>query len=70
MLMEVCLWVRFASASGNGAVSIVWLCSRLSFWRRAFVIVVINRPSGAWRRASLVFVWVVCDFVCPCGYGV
>ena len=52
--MEVCLWVRWANASGNGVVSIVWLCSRFSFCRRAYVVVVINRPSGAWRRASFV----------------
>jgi hypothetical protein len=48
MLMEVCLWViRLASASGNGVVSIVRLWSKLRFFRRAFVIVVISRPSGA-----------------------
>ncbi len=60
MLTEVCLWVRLASASGNGVVSIVRLWSRLSFLRRAFVIVVISRPSGAWRSASFVlFGWCV-----------
>ncbi len=63
MLMEVCLWVRFANASGKGVVSIVWLWSKLSLWRRAFVIVVISRPSGAWRRASFVlFGWCVISY--------
>ena len=60
MLMEVCLCVRLASASGKGVVSNVWLWSMLSLWRRAFVIVVISLPSGAWRRASFVLVgWCV-----------
>ncbi len=60
MLMEVCLCVRLASASGKGVVSIVCLWSMLSLLRRAFVIVVISRPSGAWRRASFVLVgWCV-----------
>ncbi len=63
MLMEECLWVRWASASRNGAVSIVWLWSRLSLCRRAFVIVVISRPSGAWRSASCVlFGWCVISY--------
>ena len=35
-------------------MSIVWLCNIFSLCRRAFVIVVISRPSGAWRRASFV----------------
>ena len=60
MLMVVCLCVRLASASGKGVVSIVWLWSMLSLWSRAFVIVVISRPSGAWRRASFVLIgWCV-----------
>ena len=63
MLMEVCLCVRLASASGKGVVSIVWLWSMLSFWRRAFVIVVIDLPSGAWRSASFVmFGWCVISY--------
>ena len=61
--MEICLWERWATASGNGVVSIVWLCSRFSLCKRAFVIVVINLPSGAWRRASLVlFGWCVISY--------
>ena len=60
MLTEVCLCVRLASASGKGVVSVVWLWSMLSLWRRAFVIVVINLPSGAWSRASFVLTgWCV-----------
>ncbi len=32
----------------------------LSFWKRAFVIVVMSRPSGAWSRISLCLVgWCV-----------
>ncbi len=63
MLIEACLWVRYASASGKGVVSILWLWSRLSFWSRAFVIVVISRPSGAWRRALLgLFGWCVISY--------
>jgi hypothetical protein len=27
----------------------------LSFWKRAFAIVVMSRPSGAWSRISLFF---------------
>jgi len=58
--MEVCLWVRFASASGKGVGSIVWLWRMLNFWRRVFVIVDISRPSGACRRISLLLVgWCV-----------
>ena len=57
--MEMCLWVRWATASGNDVVSIEWLCSRFSLCKRAFVIVVMSRPSGAWRRASFVL-WGWC----------
>ena len=63
MLMEVCLWLRCASASGSGVVSIVWLWSRLSFWSLGFVILVISLPSGACRRASFVLCgWCVISY--------
>ncbi len=63
MLMEVCLWVRLASAYGNEVVSMLWLWSMMSFWRRAFAIVVMSLPSRAWRRASFVlFGWCVISY--------
>ncbi len=52
----VCLCVRLAIASGSGVLVSVGLYRFVSFRRRAFVIVVISLPSGAWRRVSL---WVV-----------
>jgi hypothetical protein len=57
----VCLCVRLSIASGSGVLVSVGLYRFVSFWRRAFVIVVISLPSGAWRRISLWFVgcWVI-----------
>ena len=52
----VCLCVRLAIASGSGVLVSVGLYRFVSFWRRAFVIVVISLPSGVWRRISLWFV--------------
>ncbi len=58
--MEVCLWIRFASASGRGVGSTKGLCSMVSFWKRVFVMVVMSRPYGAWSRISLLLVgWCV-----------
>ncbi len=42
-----------ASADGSGVLCIVWLWRELSFWRRAFDILVMRRPFGSWRRISL-----------------
>ena len=57
----VCLCVRLAISSGSGVLVFVGLYSFVSLWRRAFVIVVISLPFGAWRRISLWFVgcWVI-----------
>ena len=57
----VCLCVRLAIASGSGVLFSVGLYIVVSLCRRAFVSVVISRPSGAWRRISLWFVgcWVI-----------
>ena len=57
----VCLCVRLAIASGSVVLVSVGLYRFVSFWRRAFVIVVISLPSEAWRRISLLFVgcWVI-----------
>jgi hypothetical protein len=57
----VCLCIRLAIASGSGVLVSVGLYRVVSFWRRAFVIVVISLPSGAWKRNSLRFVgcWVI-----------
>ena len=55
--IDVCLCVRLAIASGGSGVLVsVGLYRFVSFWRRAFVIVVISLPSGAWKRISLWFV--------------
>ena len=42
----VCLCVRLAIASGSGVLVYVGLYRFVSFWRRAFVIVVISLPLG------------------------
>jgi hypothetical protein len=43
----VCLCVRLAIASGSGVLLSVGFYKVASFCRRAFVSVVISRPSGA-----------------------
>ena len=57
----VCLCVRLAITSGSDVLLSFGLYRFASFCRRAFVRVVLNRPSGAWRRISLWFVgcWVI-----------
>jgi hypothetical protein len=57
----VCLCVRLDIASGSGVLVSVGLYRFVSCCRRAFVIVVISLPSGAWRRISLWFAgcWVI-----------
>ena len=58
--MDVCLWVKLASASGRGVGSTMWLCNMLSFCNRVFGMVVMSRPSGARSRISWVLVgWCV-----------
>ena len=67
----VCMWVvsivvflcvRLATiASGSGVLLSVGLYIVVSFCRRAFVCLVIDRPFGAWRGISPWFVgcWVI-----------
>ena len=47
-----CLCVRFTIASGSVILLSVGLYTVVSFCRRAFVSLVIIRPSGACRRIS------------------
>ncbi len=70
MLMEVCLWVRQASAFGNGVVSILWLWSMLSFLEARFCYYGDEPAIRSVEEGFIRVVWVVCDFVRSCGYGV
>ena len=49
----VCICIRLAIAFGSVVLVSVGLYRFLNFWKRAFVIIVISFPSGAWRRISL-----------------
>ena len=52
----VCLCVRLAISFGSGVLVSAGLYRFVSFWRRAFVIVVISLLFGAFRKISLWFV--------------
>ena len=47
MSIAMCLCSRSTRASRKGAMSFVWRYSDVSFWRRAFIIVLMSRPSRA-----------------------